>query len=495
MRTLGLETNFYGQHVVHHLTVEGVHSPEGRLWDVLWKHPHSDDEDLMMVNNVTVAEVNGAVTASLVIGTSWVRPQVSMPRYSMRAPGLTAKLLNRFDALDGEHVLASRATRLDAAGAEAFVEDLLLDPNRTRPVVFISDDPVSMKPLVDPQELAGQLAGMAHVYYSSHGYPGKRIADSLGSALSARNGAMRIWWPKLTRDSDPYEHRMYSGRALCDWRGSISPIETLFRVVSIASATNAAPPSYASLRRSARRAALAAASDVETYEQIANEAYEENDRLSEQLSAAEERASQALQERDEAREALDREREAKRLADKAYALSGANMPTATNADDEDEDEDLPEAIPSTVLEAVQQAQPRCPHLDFADRAFDSARDCPYEFPMDILEDLLLLERLAALWARPGGIGGMDLAAKASELGLTWRNSVSDITTGGTKARQYEFIWRGEKRKVGPHTRRDKGNGAGRIARIYLDKHEPEDPTERKLIVGIVGRKLEDSTTG
>jgi hypothetical protein len=56
------------------------------------------------------------------------------------------------------------------------------------------------------------------------------------------------------------------------------------------------------------------------------------------------------------------------------------------------------------------------------------------------------------------------------------------------------MWRAKKRRVGPHTRRDRGNGAGRIARIYLDKYEPEDPTERLLIVGIVERKLEDSTT-
>lgn len=89
---------------------------------------------------------------------------------------------------------------------------------------------------------------------------------------------------------------------------------------------------------------------------------------------------------------------------------------------------------------------------------------------------------------------MDLATRASELGLHLKGGVSDATTGGNRARQYEFTWRGEKRKVGPQTRRDRGNGAGRIARIYLDKYEPDDPTERLLIVGIVGRKLEDSTT-
>jgi len=30
---------------------------------------------------------------------------------------------------------------------------------------------------------------------------------------------------------------------------------------------------------------------------------------------------------------------------------------------------------------------------------------------------------------------------------------------------------------------------------FLHKHEPEDPTQRKLIVGHVGRKLADATSG
>jgi hypothetical protein len=56
------------------------------------------------------------------------------------------------------------------------------------------------------------------------------------------------------------------------------------------------------------------------------------------------------------------------------------------------------------------------------------------------------------------------------------------------------MWNGEKRWMGPHVRLGSGHGAGNIARIYLDKYEPDDPTERRLIVGHVGRKGEDSTT-
>jgi hypothetical protein len=490
-RTFDIETEFFGAPVKNNITVEVSQTDRGRLWETTWRHPHADDEDLLMVNEVTVAELDDAVSASLVIRTEWARPQVSMPRFSMRAPRLTRDLLSEFEVWDAGHRLSSQAQVLDAAGAASFVDELLLSPERTRPVVFISDDAQSMRPLVDPRELARQLAGMAHVYYSLYGYPAALVAKRLGIQLGVRNGGMRIWWPRLTRESDPYEHRLYSGTSLRDWRGPGTPVETLFRVVSVASATNAAPPAYAELRRAARRAALAGASDSEELTSIAEQTLVANDKLVEQLRAADERAELAALEREEALRQLEELREEKRLADKQMALAMAHSATASETS---EFEAVSAPPPQTVLEAVQQAEPQCPHLSFADRAFDAAADCPYEFPEDILEDLLKLERLAALWARPGGIGGVDLAAKAGELGLHWKVGVSDTTTGGNRARQYEFKWRGEKRKVGPHTRRDRGSGAGRIARIYLDKYEPDDPIERLLIVGIVGRKLEDSTT-
>ena len=90
---------------------------------------------------------------------------------------------------------------------------------------------------------------------------------------------------------------------------------------------------------------------------------------------------------------------------------------------------------------------------------------------------------------------MDLGQKAAELGLDWKADVSQTAKGGTGERHYTFTWKGERRTMGPHVRLGSGSGAGRIARIYLDRYEPEDPAQRRLIVAHVGRKLADSSTG
>ena len=89
---------------------------------------------------------------------------------------------------------------------------------------------------------------------------------------------------------------------------------------------------------------------------------------------------------------------------------------------------------------------------------------------------------------------MDLGQKAAErFGLDWKVDVSQ-TAKNKHDRHYTFMMNGRKRTMGPHIRLGSGSGAGRIARIYLDRHEPDEATARRLIVAHVGRKLPDSTT-
>lgn len=88
---------------------------------------------------------------------------------------------------------------------------------------------------------------------------------------------------------------------------------------------------------------------------------------------------------------------------------------------------------------------------FADRAFRSADESPFENPDDILDALMKLERLALRWARPGGIGGMDMGQAAADLGLDWKAEVSEMAKTHHK-RHYTFMWDDEKRTIGPHVR-------------------------------------------
>lgn len=438
----------------------------------------------------------GHVSLSLVIRAMWARDRIAPPRFDMRSPRLARTVLEHFDVRDAQHTLGTEPAILDAAGVPAFIDGLLLNRSRTRPVVFVADDPRQMAPNVDPDELASELAGLAHVYTSLYGRPAWELNRRLGH-LGCPPGGVRIWWPGLTRESDPYRHPRLSAQALRNWRGP-SPVARIFHQISAAAAVNGLPPAHVKLRREARLAQAAQATDAGALE-LYEFALQENDDLTADLAAARSNLELVTESRDmlelERDDLADKLKQAEDERDRLHRVYGSALAAATTTIDDgpagEDEPDEPEL--KTVRAAVDAAVPCCPHLEFADRAFESADDSPFENPEAILDALVKLERLAALWARADGIGGMDLAQKAASLGLDWKIDVSG-TAKGRFARLYEYTWDGRKLTMGPHVRLGSGSGAGKIARIYLNKHEPEDPRQRRLIVAHVGKKLPDKTT-
>jgi hypothetical protein len=152
----------------------------------------------------------------------------------------------------------------------------------------------------------------------------------------------------------------------------------------------------------------------------------------------------------------------------------------------------PQAPPATVAEAVQRAAEQARHLVFTHAAHDAAADSPYRRPADVLDTLLRLDELAALYADPEGFG-RSLGQAAEELGLTWRQNVSELARS-RKPHAYTVTHDGARLELGPHVAIGSGSGAGFIARIYLHVADGSGDVPRGLYVGHVGRHLPDTTT-
>jgi hypothetical protein len=152
----------------------------------------------------------------------------------------------------------------------------------------------------------------------------------------------------------------------------------------------------------------------------------------------------------------------------------------------------PQAPPATVAEAVERAAAQAHHLVFTRAAHEAAADSPYRRPADVLDTLLRLDELAALYADPDGFG-RSLSQAADELGLTWRQNVSELARS-RKPHAYTVTHDGERLELGPHVAIGSGSGAGFIARIYLHVADGSGDVPRGLYVGHVGRHLPDTTT-
>ena len=148
--------------------------------------------------------------------------------------------------------------------------------------------------------------------------------------------------------------------------------------------------------------------------------------------------------------------------------------------------------PATPLEAVRRARAEARHLVFTDAAEESASDSPFRRPADLHEALLRLDRLAELHAPEEGFGA-SLGQAARDLGLNWKQGVSD-TARSRKPHAYAVTHEGQRLDLGPHVAVGSGSGAGYIARIYLAVEDGAGTLPRGLYVGHVGRHLPDTTT-
>lgn len=207
--------------------------------------------------------------------------------------------------------------------------------------------------------------------------------------------------------------------------------------------------------------------------------------LADELEAVRAHREELLRRVEELEEAAAHDaRSIARLSALLAEAGSADAPRAADAADERE--------PQSVLEAVERAAARTEHLVFTDAARESAADSPYRRPQEILDTLLLLEELAALYSDPSGFG-RSLQQAATERGLTWRQDVSELARS-RHPQHYTVTHEGHRLDLGPHVAIGSGSGAGFIARIYLHVADGSGDVPRGLYVGHVGRHLPDTTT-
>lgn len=95
----------------------------------------------------------------------------------------------------------------------------LLDARRVRPIVAVTTHPSSGRFLIEPHALEERVGQWADVVAFETGEATWELADALPDRLDVYGGAMRVWWPVLQRESDPYDHMLYLIRSARRRRG------------------------------------------------------------------------------------------------------------------------------------------------------------------------------------------------------------------------------------------------------------------------------------
>ena len=264
---------------------EKAESHDGNTWDYVELVETSEDGRRFVAGlSVTATPDQVIVYGTLAVGV--VSSQVNVVAVDPRCPAILRSLLS--DAGPWYHGSSRLSAGLRVAGFEQGEQlaNHLLDPTRRLPIVVVSGGgPAELADLYD--KIAYDLGGLANVVAVDFD-ASWALTDTLGLALTCHSGAVRIYWPRLTLESNRYRHPLWTANRILGARSAAQASAILRRqlrrtVMSASAVSVIRPAAIDQIRAGAAAARLrdlreSAASLVE-WRGIAELFAEENDAL------------------------------------------------------------------------------------------------------------------------------------------------------------------------------------------------------------------------
>lgn len=196
---------------------EGESLSDGGTWRATFEHPYR--HPILNIRNVrqcieiTVGpDDRPGGECAFTIRLEHDATSMLRERMPIEPPALVAGLVDTFAASAGGTPLTAATHLYDRANMEGLI-DLLTQPGRVVPVVVISKQADS-QPIVEPTGIARHLAGVAYVAELRDHDAAFALSDAFTKQLSCYNGAVRIYWPGFSRDSEMYDHRLWLDQKL-----------------------------------------------------------------------------------------------------------------------------------------------------------------------------------------------------------------------------------------------------------------------------------------
>ncbi len=450
-------------------------------WQVVWSYPSEPDQNVNWRSVAEVGDADGKVEFSFQLMRASRHFQVVPQAFVLRAPVIVRTVIENFQcSVDGRR-LTNRPTE---TGAQS-IQDLLASmtaPDRRVPIILVSTDLFSERPLVDPQSMANVLTGLAETWVIDK-WGSYALTENVGKELSCYGGAVRIYWPGFRKTDDPYSHYLYLPAKLNSLDQDNRPLSAeLLRRFSQASTFGF---SYGSVIRASvekievmRAKELGdmrrKAEDSGDYRQLFELSDKENGTLSGEISTLKERLTQ-----------VEGDLEAANLNLKELFEAQEPEPLPGTS----QEMGLPE--PETVLTAVEQAKNEFRDtLVFLSSALSSAKESPYKQPDKVYQNLQAMDEVCQRRrdssSKKTSMGSLELAFRARNAIYAAKES---MTAKGKWREQYEALYRGKKISIEEHL--VLGNGGPDVC---LRIHFAWDKETQQFVIAHVGRHKTNTST-
>lgn len=454
------------------------------LYEFIWRHPHVTNPDITWATQASLYRVRDQ--ARLTIRVWNTGPEIGEPNSLLTTrPRLLLLLGDCFSTVRHEgSKLTAESRSLDEAEFPYFVRYELMDPGRQRPILVVSP-PREGSFELPPDQLAREFLSLAEVVHAKTPQNTFALTDELGDKrLSCYNGAARVYLTNFRRNDNPLRHPLLLPKRLIrrDERNLLGQ-KLAWLGVRHFRADDEIPQlrDRRALRTDERQQILIRQIDelrtakrIESQQDVADwiEIAQEFENAYNSLKLEKDILQERLKEADDKVRGLQ------------YALGQRRIQQGESLEPE------PQFEPNTVLEALEYAQ-----MMFEDdllilpSAFESAADCLYQRPGEILRALQAMTEIGRRRRKAGSIG-KGLREAFREIGLDYRHGISE-TSSKRMREQYRFNSAEIDYECEEHLCFGSSFDPAECARIYFtSRAEGED----RFVVGHVGRHLDVIST-
>ena len=195
------------------LQIVDDHTTEAALFSLDWEREDREGHPLRWRTRLTAATSDDCVEVAIhlkVLGADGELIDDLPDAVRIDSPRIATMLIEQFDCHFGTQPITNRVNHVDAATAERFTWETIMNPERPLPVVVVSSRQGRYrrevgKPALDCDRLATRLAGLANVaLYDPNAT--WALGRMLGRRFPCFGGAVRVYLPEWSPDDDSWTH-------------------------------------------------------------------------------------------------------------------------------------------------------------------------------------------------------------------------------------------------------------------------------------------------
>lgn len=464
----------------HSLKISTITLGNERVVEFLWVYPDVYDKSLEWHTNVTIHSNSEKCFFNISLSIESVIFVINPVNLRLGAPKIVEELTELQSAMIGGFEINNLPEKISARNISDLVS-LLLDSERTFPVIILTPLQKNENYIVSGSDLRKKTAGIAKVYELSDKWAVAAFMADIGRDLACFGGAIRLYWPKFTKASKNFQHPLWLP---ADNRDNELIERDIFTKVATASA----------FRQSA--AAMVVENFKNKYQQHKRELARQTTEQSEDKLLADIVAAESSRDEYSARYSESRaeiERNQQEIAALKNHIKEQNILIADlkNKQPSDSQESTTESLPPTsVIDAVNKIKSSLKYIILIESAFTSAKDSPFKQPERVIDALEAIDDVADAWAK-------SLRTKTSvgtfkelfrERGFDYKDDISK-TTLNRWGDEYKAAYKDESISIAPHLTIG-AKQADTCLSIHFNWHQKDG----RVIVAHIGRHKTNTKT-